>query len=84
MNLFGAKIEVEGHILKFSDALNSLQHNPDLLVDSVIKLGVLQPQVISPFTLMDVLIRSIPTFPKRHLSTLPFEQGLIAFNTQII
>jgi hypothetical protein len=44
MNLFSANIEIEGHILRVNNLMNTLQHNLDLL--SVIKLGVLQPQVI--------------------------------------
>jgi len=46
MNLFSANIEIEGHILRVNNLMNTLQHNLDLLIESVIKLGVLQPQVI--------------------------------------
>lgn len=46
MNLFSANIEIKGHILSVNSVMNTLQHNLDLLIDSVIKLGVLQPQVI--------------------------------------
>jgi len=72
MNLFSAKIEVEGHILRVSNAINALQRNLDLLIDSVMNAqkGVLQPQVISPITLMDVLIKSVSAFPKD--TALPF------------
>jgi hypothetical protein len=72
LNIFGAKIEVEGHILRVNTAIDTLQHNLDLLIDSIINAqkGVLQPHVISPTTLMDVLIKSIPAFPKD--TALPF------------
>ena len=66
------KIEVEGHILRVNNAINVLQRNLDLLIDSVINAqkGVLQPQMISPITLMEALIKSVSAFPKD--TTLPF------------
>ena len=72
MILISAKMEVEGHVLRVNNALTLLQRDLDLLIDSVINAqkGVLQPQVISPVTLMDVLIKSISAFPKD--TTLPF------------
>jgi hypothetical protein len=72
MNLFSAKIEIEGHILRVNNAINTLQRNLDLLMDSVINAqkGVLQPQVISPVTLMEALIKSVSAFPKD--TALPF------------
>ena len=55
-----------------SQKLNTLQLNLDLLTDSVINAqkGVLQPQVISPVTLMGALIKSVSAFPKD--TALPF------------
>jgi hypothetical protein len=72
LNLVSAKIEVEGHLLKVTNALNAVQRNLDLLIDSVVhaQKGMLQPQVISPATLMESLMRSAPAFPKD--TTLPF------------
>ena len=66
INLVSMKIEVEGYILRANNALNVLQRNLDLLIDSVINAhkGVLQPQVVSPTTLMEVLIKSVSAFPK--------------------
>lgn len=46
MNLFSANIEIEGHVLRVNNVMNTLQHNLDFLIDIVIKLGVLQPHVI--------------------------------------
>jgi hypothetical protein len=71
LNLINAKIEVEGHILKVTNALNAVQRNLDLLIDSVAhaQKGMLQPQVISPTTFMESLMRSAPAFPKD--TTLP-------------
>jgi hypothetical protein len=42
-NLFSAKIVKEGHILRVNNALNTLQHDLDLLIGSVInaQTGVL-------------------------------------------
>jgi len=50
VNLVSAKIEVEGHIMRVTSAMNALQRNLDMLIDSVIHAqnGVLQPQIISP------------------------------------
>jgi hypothetical protein len=58
MNLFNAKIEVEGHILRVNNAINELQRKLDILMDSVVNTqkGIIQPQVISPLTLMESLL----------------------------
>ena len=82
MNLFSAKIQIEGHILRVNNAMSTLQRNLDLLIDSVVNAqkGVLQPQIISPVTLMEALIQCV-CFPKRYRSTFPFEQGLGTLNT---
>ena len=72
VNIVSAKIKVEGHTLKVTSAMNAEQRNLDLLIDSVVhaQKGVLQPQIISPTTLMESLMRSAPAFPKD--TTLPF------------
>ena len=72
MNVIGARVEVEGHLLRASNAMTALQRDLDLLINSVMNAqeGVVQPQVISPVILMEVLIKSIPAFPKD--TTLPF------------
>jgi hypothetical protein len=72
MNLFNAKIEVEGHILRINNSMIVLQRNLDLLIDSVVNAqkGVLQPQVISPATVMETLIKGVSAFPKD--TTPPF------------
>jgi hypothetical protein len=66
INLVSAKIEVEGHIMRVTNAMNALQRNLDLLIDSVIhaQRGMLQLQVISPATLIELLMKSAPAFPK--------------------
>jgi hypothetical protein len=72
INLVSAKIEVEGHRLRVTSAMNALQRNLDMLIDSVIhaQKGVLQPQIISPAIFMESLIKSALAFPKD--TTLPF------------
>ena len=72
MNLLSMKIEVEGHMLRVNNAINVLQRNLNLLIDSVMNAqkGVLQPQIISPITLMEALIKSVSAFPKD--TTFPF------------
>ena len=71
MSLFSAKIEIEGHILRVNNAMQTLQCNLDLLLDSIVhaQKGVLQPQIIFPVTLMETLITSVSAFPKD--TTLP-------------
>jgi hypothetical protein len=61
VNIISMKIEVEEHIL---------QCNLDRLMDSVMNAqkAVIQPQIVSPATLMEVL--SVSAFPKD--TTLPF------------
>jgi len=46
--------------------MNALQCNLDFLIDIVINAQkwVLQPQVISPFTLMEASIKSVSAVPK--------------------
>jgi hypothetical protein len=58
--------------LRVNNAMNTLQRNLDLLIDSVIKAqkGVLQSQIISLVTLMEALIKSVSAFPKD--TALPF------------
>jgi hypothetical protein len=72
LNLISARIEIEGHIMKVTTAINTLRRDLDLLIDSVIhaQKGILQPQVVSPIALMDALLKSAPSFPKD--TTLPF------------
>ena len=71
MSLFSAKIEVEEHILRVNNAMHTLQRNLDLLIGSVVhaQKGVLRPQIISPVTLMETLIKNVSAFPKD--TTLP-------------
>ena len=70
-SLLSAKLEVEGHILIVNHAMLTVQRNLDLLTDSVTHLqkGVLQPQIASPVTPMEALIKSVPAFPK--VTSLP-------------
>ena len=72
LNLVNTKVEVEGHILKVNLAMNAIQRKLDLLINSVINAqkGILQPQIVSPSTLIEALLKSVPAFPKD--TTLPF------------
>jgi hypothetical protein len=76
INLVNAKIEVEGHILRANNAMNALQRDMDLLIDSVIhaQKGMLQPQIVSPGTLMETLIKSAPFFPKDTTLAFPLSK----------
>ena len=65
MNLFSAKFGIEGHNLKVNNAMNAVQCNLDLLIESVINAQkrVLKPQAFSPATLMEASIKSVSAFP---------------------
>jgi hypothetical protein len=58
-----AKTMVEGHIARVYEALNNLQRSLDVTVDSILnaKKRILQPQVVAPHRLMEILSRSIPS-----------------------
>jgi hypothetical protein len=73
---FGAKIEIEDHILRVNNAINTLQRKSDLLISSVVNAqkGVLQPQVISPRLLMESLTKSISAFPKDTILPFPLSK----------
>jgi hypothetical protein len=77
MNLFSAKIRIEGHILRVNSVMNALQCNLDLLIGSVISAqkGVSKPQVISPVNLMEALIKSVSAFPKDTALPFPLSKG---------
>jgi hypothetical protein len=77
MNLVSTKIEVERHILRVNNAINALQRKLDILIDSVMngQRGVLEPQVISLITLMDVLIKSVSAFPKDTILPFPLSKN---------
>jgi hypothetical protein len=66
LNMLAAKMIVEGHIAKVREAIWTLQHNLDILLQSISKArkGILQPQIISPKLIMDALIQSKLSFPK--------------------
>jgi hypothetical protein len=52
------------------------KRNLDLLIDSVVhaQKWMLQPQIISPTTLMESLMRSAPAFPKGTNLPFPFSK----------
>ena len=66
LSMLSAKLEIEGHILRVNHAMRTVQRKLDLIIDGVIhaQKGVSQPQIASPVTLMETLIKSVPAFPK--------------------
>jgi hypothetical protein len=76
MDIFGAKIEIEGHMLRVNNAINTLQRKSDMLISNVVNAqkGVLQPQVISPRLLMESLTKSISAFPKGTILPFPLSK----------
>jgi hypothetical protein len=72
---FNAKVEIKGRILRVSNAMDAIQGNFDIIINSILNAqrGTVQPQIISPKELMDNLIRSVPTFPED--TTLAFHMS---------
>jgi hypothetical protein len=66
LDLISFKINVEGHIARVNNALNAMQRNLDLMIESILntQMGILQPQIVSPNLLIETLRKSIPSFPK--------------------
>jgi Fic family protein len=56
---FNAKVEIEGHILRVNNAMNAIQSNVDMLINSIVNAqkGMVQPQVIksAPAFLEDII-----------------------------
>ncbi|XP_023715320.1 uncharacterized protein LOC111868676 [Cryptotermes secundus] len=63
--LISIKINIESHIAQVNSALNAMQRNLDLLIESILNAqkGVLQPQIVSPSLIIESLKKSIPFFP---------------------
>ena len=59
--------------------MHTLQRNLDLLIDSLMhaQKGVLQPQIISPVTLMETLIKSVSAFPKGTTLPIPMSKDSV-------
>jgi len=66
MSLFSARFEVEGHVLRANNAMHTSKCKLNLLIDSIVhtQIGVLYPQIISPFTLIQKLIKNISALLK--------------------
>jgi len=81
VNIISMKIKVEEHILRVNNAINALQRNVDRLIDSVMnaRKGVIQPQIVSPTTLMEVLIKSVYAFPKDTTLPSPLSKGSVHY-----
>jgi hypothetical protein len=81
VNIISMKIKVEEHILRVNNAINALQRNVDRLIDSVMNAqkGVIQPQIVSPTTLMEVLIKSVYAFPKDTTLPSPLSKNSVHF-----
>jgi hypothetical protein len=69
LNLLDIKITVECHIAKVNNALNAMQGNLDLMIESVIKAqrGTLQPQIVSQNLIIETLRKS---FSERYKGTI--------------
>jgi hypothetical protein len=79
-------MEVDGHILRVTNAINQLQRRLDLLLNSVVQAqkGVLQPQIVSPATLMESLIKSAPAIPKDITFPFPLSKDSIHLLPRLI
>ena len=66
LDLLDIKIRVEGHIARVNHAMDAIQRNLDLIIESVLNAqkGILQPQIVSPRLLIEALQKSASGFPK--------------------
>jgi hypothetical protein len=80
LSIFNSRIEIKGHILRVNNAMNVVQCNLDLLINSTVNAqkGIVQPQVIFPWNLVESLIKSNPAFPED--TTLPFPLNKDSYN----
>jgi hypothetical protein len=80
MNILHIKITAEGHIARVNDALNAMQRNLYLIIESVINTqkGVIQPQIISL-----KLIRSISSFLKETMAPFILSKDSMSLITKI-
>jgi hypothetical protein len=62
--------------LRVNNAMSTLQRKLDLLIDSVgnAQRGMLQPQIISPYSLMEALIKSVPALPRDIMFPFPLSK----------
>jgi hypothetical protein len=73
VNVLAAKIMVERHIGRLREALDTLQHYLDIVLESIVNA---RKGIVSSKLIMDTIIQSMSSFPK---DTLPIEQGLNKF-----
>jgi hypothetical protein len=84
MNILDIKITT-GHIARGNNALNEMQRNLDLIIESIINAqkGVIQPQIISPNLIIETLKRSIASFPKETMAPFILSKDSTSLITKI-
>jgi hypothetical protein len=80
LNIQNVKVTVEGHIARANSALDAMQRNLDLMIQSVLNApkGILQPQIVSPNLLMETLRKSFSVFPKDTMAPFTFSKDSIS------
>jgi hypothetical protein len=73
---FSAKDEIEGHVLRVSKVMQTSQRKLDSLIDSAgnAQKGVLQPQIISPYSEMEALMKCVPALPRDVVFPFPLSK----------
>jgi hypothetical protein len=66
LNILEIKVTVDGHIARVYHAMEAIQRNLDLMIESVLNAqkGILQPQIESLEKIIEVLQKSVSLFPK--------------------
>jgi hypothetical protein len=79
LNMLAAKIIVESHTARSREALDTLQRYLDIVLESIVdaRKGTVSPQIVSPKSIMDTLIQSMPSFPKGTLPPFPLSKDSI-------
>jgi hypothetical protein len=85
LNILDVKITVEGYIAKVNNALDAMQRNLDLMIESVMNAqkGILQPQIISPSLIVETLRSSISSFPKDTMAPFILSKDSLHLVTKI-
>jgi hypothetical protein len=77
LNMIAAKVTVGSHIARVREAVRTLQHQLDILLQSITNARkvIIEPQIISPKLILDALIQSMPSFPKDTTPPFPLSKN---------
>jgi hypothetical protein len=85
LNILSVKVTVEGHIARANSALDAMQRNLDLMIESVLNAqkGILQPQIVPANLLMETLRKSASVFPKDTMAPFAFSKDSFSWISKV-